>query len=324
MTLSYFHRRQWDGGIRMDLRAVKVFVLAAKTLNFTRVAELLYTSPSSVSKYINQLEGEVGQPLFIRDTRRVELSEYGKALLPYAEKLWREDQEMERFISLHSDTKEMMTLIFGLSADIRVSPPISKFATILRAFSNFHAQYPHAFLTLRNMPESELAKAVAGGSLHFALAWDQYFADNKSLQEKLSFFRIMREKRYLMFSPRLYSGVQSIKDLYWQVDKIIYAENIQSSQSAHHLARQFFGDATLFPCDTWSEEFLRVIAEEGAGFIEESLVELATSTGLQCLQLGEQDYGQDLCIVWNRDSKHPELQKMIACLQEEFGRPAEK
>ena len=302
----------------MDLRAIKVFVLAAKTLNFTRTAELLYTSPSSVSKYINQLESEVGHPLFIRDTRRVELSEYGKSLLPYAERLWLEDQQIERFISIHSDTDEMVTLKMGLSDDIRVNPPVAKFVPVLKAFSKFRAECPQAFLTLRYLPEGELVKAVVSGEVHFSLAWDQYFRENEFLQNKISFFRIMRERRYIMFSPKRYPNVRSLEDLCRYVKKVFFAENLQSSQSAHTLAQRFLGDAALFPCDTWSEEFLRVVAEEGAGFIEEGLVSLAGTVGLQCIQLGEQDYGRDLCIVWPRDPARPELKKMISYLREVF------
>lgn len=305
----------------MDLRAIKVFVLAAKSLNFTRVAELLYISPSSVSKYIAQLEGEVGKPLFARDTRKVELSEYGQALLPYAEELWLKDQDMERFISMHFGQEEMNTVAFGLSKEIRVNPPIEKFDKILKAFSKFRTERPNSFMTLRYMPEGDLAKAVVSGTIQAALVWGRYFMDNADYADKISYLKVMREKRYLMFSPRQFTHVQSVEDLRWTVDKIIYAENIQSGQSAHTLTRHYFCNAEACPCDTWSEEFLRVIAEEGVGFIEESLVELAESVGLRCLPLDQQDDGCHLCIIWRNGCSRPDVLRLVELLDHAFSDP---
>ena len=68
----------------MELRHVKIFVLAAEYQNFSKVAEFAFISQSSVSKYIQILEDELGGALFVRDGRHTELSEFGRAFLPHA------------------------------------------------------------------------------------------------------------------------------------------------------------------------------------------------------------------------------------------------
>jgi DNA-binding transcriptional LysR family regulator len=68
----------------MDLRQMEYLLAVAEERNFTRAADLAGISQSGLSSAIRGLEDELGTPLFDRTTRRVELTEAGSALLPYA------------------------------------------------------------------------------------------------------------------------------------------------------------------------------------------------------------------------------------------------
>ena len=65
----------------MELRQLEHFVAVAEERHFTRAAELLQISQSGLSASIRALELELGTSLFIRSTRRVELTAAGQALL---------------------------------------------------------------------------------------------------------------------------------------------------------------------------------------------------------------------------------------------------
>ena len=65
----------------MELRQLKHFVAVAEERHFTRAADLLQISQSGLSASIRALETELGTSLFIRSTRRVELTAAGQALL---------------------------------------------------------------------------------------------------------------------------------------------------------------------------------------------------------------------------------------------------
>jgi DNA-binding transcriptional LysR family regulator len=65
----------------MELRQLEHFVAVAEERHFTRAAELLQISQSGLSASIRSLEVELGTSLFIRSTRRVELTAAGQALL---------------------------------------------------------------------------------------------------------------------------------------------------------------------------------------------------------------------------------------------------
>jgi DNA-binding transcriptional LysR family regulator len=68
----------------MELRQLGHFVAVAEELHFTRAAARVHVVQSSLSTSIRSLEHEVGAQLFIRDSRRVELTQAGRALLPAA------------------------------------------------------------------------------------------------------------------------------------------------------------------------------------------------------------------------------------------------
>ena len=67
------------------LNCLRGFVAAARYNNFSAAAEALHLTQSAVSHQIKTLESWLGQPLFIRHQRRVQLTDAGSDLLHTAE-----------------------------------------------------------------------------------------------------------------------------------------------------------------------------------------------------------------------------------------------
>jgi DNA-binding transcriptional LysR family regulator len=68
----------------INLPELRVFVMAAEELNFSRAAQRLHLSQSAVSQNIQAIERTYGVELFVRHGRSVQLSEAGQVLLPMA------------------------------------------------------------------------------------------------------------------------------------------------------------------------------------------------------------------------------------------------
>ena len=68
----------------IELRQLRYFVAVAEELHFGRAAERLHMSQSPLSRAIRELERDLGLVLFLRTTRRVELTPAGAALLERA------------------------------------------------------------------------------------------------------------------------------------------------------------------------------------------------------------------------------------------------
>jgi LysR family transcriptional regulator, cyn operon transcriptional activator len=68
----------------MELRHLRYFIALAGALNFTRAAERLHVTQSTLSHQIKQLETEIGQALFDRVGKRVALTDAGDEFLHHA------------------------------------------------------------------------------------------------------------------------------------------------------------------------------------------------------------------------------------------------
>lgn len=79
----------------MDLHQLRVFQAATKSGGFTRAAEVLHLSQSTVSQHIKLLEEELGCSLFLRVGKRVIVTEAGKVLLQYSERIFRDVKNAE-------------------------------------------------------------------------------------------------------------------------------------------------------------------------------------------------------------------------------------
>src|SRR5699024_11154618 len=87
----------------MDIRWLEGFVVVAEELHFSNAANRLGIAQSPLSQLIRKLEKELGQKLFDRSTRSVELTAAGKALLP----------EARRILSTMSEAREVVSAAEG-------------------------------------------------------------------------------------------------------------------------------------------------------------------------------------------------------------------
>ena len=70
----------------MNLRQLYYFKAIAELEHYTRAAEKLYVSQSSLSHAVQELEDELNVEFFVKKGRNVELTKYGKMFLPYVQK----------------------------------------------------------------------------------------------------------------------------------------------------------------------------------------------------------------------------------------------
>ena len=71
----------------MNIDQLETFVQVARARSFSRAAILLDLAQPTISGRIGQLEGELGIRLFLRHGHTLDLTEAGRSLLPYAERI---------------------------------------------------------------------------------------------------------------------------------------------------------------------------------------------------------------------------------------------
>jgi DNA-binding transcriptional LysR family regulator len=80
----------------VDPRLLRSFVMLAEELHFGRSAERLNIAQPGLSQQIHRLERQVGSALFTRDSRAVELTDAGRAMLEPARAAIRAVEQAER------------------------------------------------------------------------------------------------------------------------------------------------------------------------------------------------------------------------------------
>jgi len=99
---------------QIELRQLRYFVAVAEELHFGRAADRLHMSQSPLSRAIRELERELGVVLFVRTTRRVELTPAGALLLERARRALAEiDGAVADVRRLSRPGRDMLRLGYG-------------------------------------------------------------------------------------------------------------------------------------------------------------------------------------------------------------------
>lgn len=104
----------------MNLRHIEFVVAVAAERSFSRAAERCHVTQPALSNGVSLLETELGGQLFVRTTRKVDLSPFGERMLPMIEGLYRSHQELKTGAQAFYDPAHRMIRI-GLSplVDVR-------------------------------------------------------------------------------------------------------------------------------------------------------------------------------------------------------------
>ncbi|PSF12164.1 LysR family transcriptional regulator [Marinobacter fuscus] len=81
--------------MRLNYHHLYYFWMVARTGHLTRTAESLHIAQSALSGQIRKLEDNLGYDLFIREGRRLRLSEAGRVAFAYADEIFRQGDELE-------------------------------------------------------------------------------------------------------------------------------------------------------------------------------------------------------------------------------------
>jgi len=140
----------------MELADLLTFAAVARCGGITRAIGELNTVQSNVTNRIRALETEIGVALFERHARGMTLTDAGRRLLPYAERL--NALSREALVAARDDGVPKGPLVIGsmeTTAAVRLPPLLTQ----------FHRRFPGVQLSLRTGPTALLTQAVLDSSL---------------------------------------------------------------------------------------------------------------------------------------------------------------
>lgn len=143
----------------LEIDLLRTFVAVADTGSFTAAAELVARTQSAVSLQIKRLEEIVGQRVFERTSRSIELTPAGRTLLDYARRILDLNDESVRRIA-----EPPVTGVIRLGITEYFVP-----TELPRILARFAAAYPGVQLEVRMGLSRDLRQALAAGELDAAI-----------------------------------------------------------------------------------------------------------------------------------------------------------
>ncbi len=137
------------------IRFLRTFLAVAETGSFAGAAERVALTHAAVAAQMKALDGELKRSLFERSGRGVVLSKEGRALVPYAEGLLKQYDEMLRAGTGAAD----------ISGTVRMGTIVSAMGLLARAVVELKKRYPGLDVRLQIVHSSLLAEAVRSGEL---------------------------------------------------------------------------------------------------------------------------------------------------------------
>lgn len=145
----------------MTLDQLETFVQVARTRSFSRAAVLLDLAQPTVSGRISALESELGARLFIRHGHTLELTEAGRTLLPYAERM--------QALRIEGVNELQRAARGGLGRlTIGANPSCSQYLTP-RLIESFWRAHPAVRIWVRTATSPLLMEALLDGTIQLAL-----------------------------------------------------------------------------------------------------------------------------------------------------------
>ncbi|WP_432494667.1 LysR family transcriptional regulator [Kineococcus auxinigenes] len=145
----------------MDLRQMQYVVTLAEERQFTRAAALTGVSQSGLSAAIRGLEHELGTALFERTSRRVEPTDAGRALLPFARSMLQQ-AAAARDAVVQAGRELSGTLRVGAEQCLGL-------VDVSGLLERFHRRYPQVEVHFDQAGSHDLLDRVRAGDLDVAL-----------------------------------------------------------------------------------------------------------------------------------------------------------
>lgn len=260
----------------MELRQLQLFLEVAKHKSITKAAETMHLSQPALSKSIRALEEELGMTLIIRTNKTSDLTDAGRIVLEYAQKM----------AAVLSEMKTTLNDITNLSrGQINIGlPPFIGSLFFPRVMAKFHYAFPNIELNITEYGGARVVKSVEEGEFELGVAVlpidEQQFDVYPIVEEEM---KLMVYKDHRLATRK----VVEIKELK-EEEFIFYHEEFALNQI---MRNQFiaagFEPKILFQSSQWDLMTEMVAANLGITILPQSICNRAFNTDLRVIDLKE-------------------------------------
>lgn len=146
----------------MDIRDLKIFLHLCESNHFGLTAKTMHITPSTLSRLIQRLEDNIGQSLFIRDNRSVQITDAGIQLKLFAKQVLVDYQQLQQNLNQSSQ---------------QLTGELSLFCSVTAAYSHlpdvldkFRVLYPHVEIKLTTGDAADAVNKIQLNEADLAIA----------------------------------------------------------------------------------------------------------------------------------------------------------
>lgn len=151
-----------SAALSITLRQIRAFVALAEEGSFTRAAEKMSLTQPALTNCIRQLEDHIGNPLFDRTTRQVQLNEYGRAFRSPAERILR---DLDQSLQILQDIQAGSAGAISLATVPSIASSILPFA-----LAEFARRFPAMGISLSEDHSEGVRRKVFEGEVQIGLS----------------------------------------------------------------------------------------------------------------------------------------------------------
>ncbi|MBE0585517.1 MAG: HTH-type transcriptional activator IlvY [Desulfofustis sp.] len=145
----------------MDIRELDLFLNLAASLHFGQTSRACNITPSGLTRAIQRLEQELGEPLFRRDNRSVSLTKAGEIFKDYASDVLQRHRKLRQQLATESDLRGSLSLYCSVTAILSILPDIIR---------RFRRSYPEINLNLTTGDAAMALPCLENGKADITIA----------------------------------------------------------------------------------------------------------------------------------------------------------
>lgn len=287
----------------MNSRQIECFVEVARQLNFSKAADKLYLPQPTVSRYISNLEEELGMQLFDRESkRRIQLTKEGEAYYKLFSKFGKE------FNGLTQSLRENRELLrFGYSTGWNISNFFPKVISIARS------KEPHINIDVEARSNEELIKALYNDELDLAYMLEYYPINCEGVETE----RIREHKLSILYSDALPDAnrILTPQDFGDKVFFITDAPHVEILKQEVAGALSQYGFEPVFKTTPNIDSTLANV-ENGLGVaLLDELANNLYSPGMKHMDI---EYTMPICVAWRKGNRKRMADVVVKALHEYY------
>lgn len=274
----------------MTLNQFSYYVEIVRQSSFTKAAEKLFVSQSTLSKSIRALEEEFQMELINRAAKDFQLTSAGEVFYEYAVRILN---------FYHTQTQELFQRLHSANGTLRVGmPPTAGAIFFFSILYKFREMYPGIELQIEEMTSKSVAGRVAAGELDMGVVIEP-FSDDKFIKRPVytSEAVLLVSKKHPLAAKRCVSlpALREEKFLLVTPDYMFHDVVLGKCQEAGFIPN------VVFESYQWEMLFEMVADDQGICILPKPLIDKFNHTRVRQIGLKDPEFPWTLSLVYRKD-----------------------